>query len=888
MYVRLYRLLLRLFPPAFRAEYGREMERLLRDRLREARQSGRWRLGLWAHAMGDALLEGTRERLRGWRVDVRGPTAGSGRGRGGMMEGWLQDIRYAVRSLVKRPGFTAAAVATLALGLGAVVSIFSVVNGVLMRPLPFAEPDELRVLWTRYMPEGRRGRGMDHPDIRAMQASVPALSVAGYSTTRQTLSGLGDPEALFGVQVTDGLIDLMGLEPALGRDLSAADDVDGGPRVVVVSHAFWTERLGRDPEAIGRTVTLNDEPWEVVGVAPRGFDFPDGAELWLPRRHQADGCGHGCRILVAVARLVPGASDEEAASQLDALAARLAEEHPDAHREALFELQPMLEHEVAEVRTALWVLLGAVGMVLLIACANVANLMMVRANARTAEVALRAALGASRLRILRQLLAESAVIALAAGLLGLGLAHWGTAGLIALAPDSLPRLDGVAIDTSVLAFALLLVAATIGLFGLAPALGATRRPLEESLGKGRGSSDAGRRFRGAGSLLLVGEVALSVVLLLGSGLLLRTLAEMQRVELGFDVEGIERFRTALPESRYDSLEIPAFLGRLEEELETIPGVQAAGWGFGVPFAPGSMSTSVGLLDRPEVPPSDRPSLEVRPASTGFLAATGVELVRGRWFDERDVYGAPAVAVVNEAAVRAHYAGVDPLGRMIGADVSWSFAATPPRTIVGVVRDVAEENPRQEPAPALYLPNAQFGVETGYFFLRLAPGVETALPEARRAVARLDPGLAIWDAGPVEEAVAEARAPNVFYATLLGVFSVLALVLAAVGLYGVVAYAVSRRTRELGIRMALGARGDSVVGMVLGQGMRPALLGLGLGLVAFWFGARVLESMLYGVSPQDPLTIAAATALLLLVVAAATLVPARRASRIAPASALRAE
>lgn len=876
---RFYRALMWVLPADFRDDFGRDLEQAYHDLLAEAEtpaERSKVRLDAAADLVWQATIEWSERTRRAFRRVRR-----EGMG----MDGWIQDLKFGVRTLLKRPAFSVAAIVTLGLGIGATVSMFSVVDRVLLQPLPYPDSEQLVVLWATELATGERGQSVDHPDVRTLQAEVPDLALAGHSSTRPTLTGFGDPVVVFGSRVTDGLITLMGLTPALGRDLRRDDDVDGGPRVVVVSHDFWTGRLGGDKDVIGRTITLSDEEWEIVGVAPRGFDYPGGAELWMPRRH-GEGCQHGCRIMAAVGRLAPGSDIESVTPRLDAAAARMAEEFPDSHTEAGFALESMLDHEVSDVRTALWALLAAVGTVLLIACANVANLMLVRSTARRPEVVLRATLGASRLRIMRQLLTESLLLAAAAGAVGLALAYWGTEVLTSMAPESLPRLDAAPLNGRMLGVTTLLVGVVSALFGVFPALQMSRGAAKPSGGATRvAGSREGERSR---SLLLVGEIALSLMLLLGTGLLVRTLAEIRAVDLGFETEGIERFRVSLPDARYDSIATGLSILRMEEDFASIPGVAAAGWAFGVPLAAGNMNVSFSLSDRPEVPPSEKPVIAVRPATPGFLQATGTPLLRGRWIADDDRYGTQSVAVINQAAVDAFFPDSDPIGVQIDADVSWAFAGTPPSTIVGVVGDVIQRSPTETPEPAMYLANTQFGANTGYFSLRLQPGVATAIPEARAAIAAMDPSLAIWDVARMEDVVVEARAATFFYATLLTVFSVVALVLAAVGLYGVVAYSVTQRTREIGIRIALGAATDDVTSMVVRQGVRPAVLGIVLGLAGSWFAARLITSLLYGVSPTDPLTIAGVSITLLLVALAATSLPARRAARVAPASALRAD
>ncbi len=878
---RVYRLLLRIFPAAFREEFGEDMERLFAERLREVDGRPLARAGLWAAGAWDVVSHGLRERVS------RGAAAfGNGRREGTTMEGWIQDLRFGVRSMLRRPGFTVSAVGTLALGIGVTVAIFSVVDGVLLRPLPYPESDRLVVFWKANAQRGSRSDNVDHPDVRTWQEAVPGFDLAGYAGTRPTLTGQGEPEVLSGVRVTDGLLSIFGVEPALGRDVRRSDDVPDGPRVVVVSHDFWTTRLGADPDALGTTLTLDGEPWEIVGVAPEGFAEPAGTQVWVPRHHPADDCGHGCNIMAAVGRLPEGLELEAAEERLRAVDRRLAGDFPNAHRDVVTELERLQDVRVADVRPALWILMASVGMVLLIACSNVANLLMVRAAGRRAEVALRATLGADRGRLLRQLFTESALLAGLGGALGLGLAAVALPALVSLAPAELPRLGEVGLDGRVVAFTLVVTAAVAFLFGLWPALRLAGRPLQAILQGTR--TTAGRRAGLSRSLLLTGQVALSLALLLGAGLLFRTLLEIRSVDLGFRTEGVERFRLSTPESRYDTEGTIRFLAELEARLEALPSVEAAGLAFGVPLAPGSIHTAANLLDRPGIPEPDWPGVAIRPASPGYVEAAGIPLVQGRWFTDADTRETTPVVVLNAAAARAFYPDGEVLGKRLELPISWGFDEDPARTVVGVVGDVRSERATRRDVPAAYLPNAQFGANVMYVTLSLAPGAAGALSDARQTLRELDPAMAVTNVVRMEDVVRREGASTRFYLTLLVLFSGLALLLAAVGLYGVVAYAVSRRTREIGIRMALGARQDDVVGMVVRQGLVPAGVGIVLGLAGSWFGARALQAVLYGVEPQDPVVLVGATAVLVLVSGAASLLPARRAARIPPAMALREE
>lgn len=871
---RVYRALLLAFPADFRRECGDEMTRLFLERLGE---TASWpaRAVFWLRAVTDVVVQAGAE----WADVVAKLSSG-----GMTMGGWVQDIRLAIRGLRRRPGFTAAAVGTLALGLGVVVALFSVVDAVLLRPLPYPDSEELVVFWKVGTDDGSRDRSVDHPDLDAWSEALPALQILGYASSQPTLLLEGSAEVVTATRVTGAPLSTFAVTPHMGRDLTRADDVSDGPRVAVLSHAFWSTRLGADPDVVGTSINLNGEPWEIVGVAPEGFAFPGRPDLWLPRLHQAEGCQHGCNVMIAAGRLPDGMDIAAVEERLRAVDVRLAEAFPEEHGDVSTELQSMHEHDVADVRSGLWVLMGAVALVLLIACANVANLMIVRGAGRSGEMAVRATLGASRGRLVRQLLAEALVLAGMAGVLGTLLASWGIHALVGLAPDGLPRMDEVGRDPRALGFAAFLVLLVTVVFGLLPARRVARVAPASFLHGG--TRVEGRRRSGwSRSLLLSGEVALSLVLLLGAGLMLRTLAEIRAVELGYQVEDIERFRLSTPESRYDTEETLRFFAELEDRLAALPSVEAVGHAFGVPFAPGSMTVGIELRSRPDAEPAP---VGLRPASPGYMEALRIPLVRGRWFTEDDVHGAEAAAVVNEAAARLLFPDGSPLGERFSVSANWGFDDEPDWTVVGVVGDTRVSDATQPDLPTVYLSNAQFGVNIAYFTMRRAAGSPSVLPAARQLLGDMDPQLAMTTEESLAEAVARETASTQFYLTLLGLFSALAVVLAAVGLYGVVAYSVSRRVREIGIRRALGARAEDVVGLVVRQGVAPALYGVAVGLVAAWIGARALSTLLYGVEPGDPLTLVGATLLLLVVVLFATLVPARRAAAIHPGNALREE
>lgn len=871
----LYRAILRVYPGDFRRDFGPDMVALFERRARDLEGHAHAHTRFLARALADAgvgaLAEWGRVATRHletatWEVGV---------------QGWNHDLRAAVRALARRPAFALTAGTTLALGMAAVIAMFSVVDGVLLRPLPYPDSERLAVIWKVDERQDSRSLNVDHPDVRAWN-TIEGLQVVGYSSHRPTLTGFGAARVVEAASVTGGILGVFGLEASMGRDLAPGDDVPDGPRVALVSHGFWRGELGGDPAVLGRTLTLNGEAWQIVGVAPEGFGFPDDTRIWYPRRHQAVGCGHGCNLMRSVARLPAEAERRDAVVQrLAGLDRELGRDFPEAHGDVVTELERMHEHEVADVEDALWMLFAAVGMVLLIACANVANLLLVRAAERADETAIRWTLGADRRRLLRQFLAEALVLTAASGAVAVLVAGAALGVLSALAPAELPRIDGVGLDLRAVALSGLLVLGVTATFGLIPA----RLPRPGALRSGVRSVGDRRAARSRSALLAL-EVALSLTLLLGTGLLLRSLHAMRSIDLGFEPAGVERFRLAVPASRYDTEATLQLFDELDRRLSALPGVVVAGHGFGVPFAAGSINTGITLLDRPEA--GDDLDADVRPSSPGYLDALGLRLVEGRWIEEADRRDALAVAVLNRAAADAFFPDGDALGRRVSLGFSWGFDDEPDRTVVGVVDDIRTEALTEPDPPAVYMPNAQVGTNLTYFHMRLGSGSGSALAEARRVVGALDAELALTTEERLSSAVDRASADTRFYLSLLSSFAGLALVLAGVGLYGVVAYAVGRRRREIGVRRALGAGQVEVLGLVVKQGLGPAVVGGLLGLGASWVLGGAVQALLYGVSPLDPLATLAATGVLLVVVLVATLLPARRAARVAPVEALRSD
>ena len=803
-----------------------------------------------------------------------------------------QDLRFAARSLRRTPGLTLAIVLTLALGIGANSAIFSVVNGVLLRPLPFAEPDRLVTVFDIYLGLDLPHSALSEPELLDVERLPGFSAVAGYRAARRTLTGAGDPERLPALLVTGNFAQVLGVAPARGRFIAADEAGPGGPAVAVLSDGLWRRRFAADPAVVGRSVQLDGVPTTVVGIMPRGFVF-EGAELFVPALiDRAAPAPRTAHYLSAVARLRPGATLEAARAQAASLTRLLIADNPDAYSAGGFSfgLEPATDTVVGSARPALLTLLGAVALLLVVACANVANLLLVRAESRRRELAVRSALGAGRGRLVRQFLAEGVLLALGGGGLGLALAWAGVPALLALSPASLPRHENIAVDPVVAGVTLALALATGLVFGLAPALQATGVHAGVVLREGGGRG--GTRARGWVRRGLVAvEVALAVVLVAGAGLLLRSFWHLQQIEVGFRPDHVLALDLALPESRYtDTASVVGFYRTLEERLRTLPGVAAVGGTSVVPLSGAAGNWDIEIEGRPQRPGDPAPSPNVNMATPGYYRALRIPMARGRAFDETDDERAPPVAVVNETMARTLWPGEDPVGRrfrVVGDSTEWM-------TVVGVAGDTRSWGlataPRAEyTLPVYQLPTALRAVRRSLTMLIRSAGDPLAqTAPAREIVAALDRDLAVANVRTLDQVVADSVGERRLTLLLLGLFGGVALLLALVGIYGVTAYGVSQRTREMGIRLALGAAPGAVRWLVLGEGLRLALLGLGAGLVLALGGARVIRSQLYGVGSADPTTYLALSTVLLLVAAAASWIPARRATRVDPAITLRAE
>lgn len=882
----LLRLVALALPREFRARFAEGMLETVRDGLDERR--GLARAGFAVRSLVGIVLAGVRERWSPSGLSRSTTPASSPRplDRSDLMDVVRQELRFAARSLRRRPTFAALVVGTLALGIGATTAVFSVVNGVLMQPLPYAEPDELVMVWA-YDVQSEPARGsMSVPDILSLQESTAFVGIEGWTPGSFTLTGGDTPVEIDGARVTGSLLAVLEGTPHLGRDLRAEENSPDAPRVAVLSHGFWVDRLASDPSVVGTTIELDEVAHEIVGVMPPGFEYPDDAEIWVPHRTDLSSCGRGCQTLLAVGRLAPGIGVDAAGERVASTAALLAEEFPNSNQFKGLRVEPMVDVVVGDVRGGLWVLLGAVGGVLLIACANVANLLLVRAASRTTEVAVRSALGASPRRMVGGTLAESALLATMGGALGVGIAALAVRAFRFVPPDTVPRMDTVAVDAPVLVFGAVVTVAVTLLFGLAPAVGLARGSAGKALG---GAARAGHRREGRfRAALLAVEVGLSVVLLAGAGLFLRSLVELQGVDLGFDQTEVVRFNVDLPQSKYAELsQISDFYQRLEARLREVPGVEAVGSAWDPPLWSGRIYGSVRVDDRPAAAPGEERDAAIRPATPGFFDVLGLRLLEGRGILPTDVDGPLGVAVVNEAFVRENFPGENPMGRTFRMSASFGWRPAEGFRIVGIVGDV-RARPTADADPAIYVPHAQFGPGRLSVHLRGRAGMEGLVTAARGIVNEMDPNLPLTRVQTMREAMTEATGTTRFYLALVGAFAGLAVVMTGVGLFGVVSFLVSRRTREIGVRVALGAGTGRVRSMVVAQGLLPALWGVGIGVATTLLGGRVIESLLFTVRPGDPMILAGVAVLLVALSVLATLVPARRATRVDPVVALRAE
>ncbi len=799
------------------------------------------------------------------------------------LDSLLKDLHFAVRSLARRPAFTLLTLATIGLGIGANTAIFTVVNSVLLQPLPYPEPDELVMVWEQDRVRGWErvpGSAEDFLVWRDESASLEA--VAGGAGASFSLTGDAAPERVTGFRVSGDFFDVFGVAPLLGVPFGNESTVEGQDRKVVLSHGLWTRRFGEDPSIVGRSIDVDGAPAEVVAIMPRGFQFPSAAQMWMPLVFsEAQLQDRNWHFILTVARLAPDASIGTAQAEMETIAGRLAQEFPESNADFGITVQPLHTEMTTQVRDMLLVLLGAVGFVLLIACANVANLLLVRASGRARELSVRTALGAGRARIVRQLLTESLLLAGGGGVLGLGVATLGLDGLLALSPITRPGGGEIAIDGWVLAATALGALATGLIFGLAPVAAVWKTDVQTALKEGRGQTGgAGRRLR---SGLVVAEIALALVLVTGAGLMVQSVRRMLDVDVGMETENALVAQLALPPAAYPAPEEQIlFWDRLLDEAHAIPGVEDAALATLLPPASGGQY-HVRVEGVHEAWTMDLPVARARAVSTNYFEAMGIPLLRGRGFTPDDDGETSMVIVVDEAFVDQHFPGEDPIGRRIRTLLD------EPREIVGVVGNVANSGLQNQAGPTTYFPYAQHPFGGGQtVVLRTASDPTAFVPALQEAVWGLDPDLPLVGVQTLEERLADSVQQSRFNSLLLSLFGALAAALAGIGIYGVVAYTVSERTSELGLRMALGASGSDVRGLVLKTAVGLTVGGVILGLGASLALTRVIESFLFGVEATDPLTLVAVSVGLCLVAIVASLVPAVRASRLDPLLALREE
>jgi predicted permease len=810
----------------------------------------------------------------------------------------MQDLRFGARALRRNPGFATIAILTLALGIGANAAIFSVVNAVLLRPLPWSDADRAVMIWSKWTAFDKTwvatGEVVDY-----RRRSQTLAEVAAWGHGQVNLTGDGEPERLPAGNVTSNLFSTLGVVPLHGRTFTAAEDVANGPRLVLLGHALWVRRFAADPSIVGRSIQINGIGYEVIGVMPAGFvlptDFqnPEPTQLWMPLQMDPASTDHGSHGLYAAGRLKPGFTVQQAADDLHGIARVMTAEglYP-AQMQFDTVVLSLTDEVVGTVRRAIWLLFGAVAFLLLIACANVANLLLARAEGRQREIAVRAALGASGARVVRQLLTESLVLTIGASILGLLLAYAGVRAVAWWNPASVPRVAGSTVDLQVLFFTAVVAMFTSVAFSLAPATRALRVGLTDSLKDGaQGASSGGARQRFRNALVVV-EMALAVVLLVGAGLMLRSLWSLQRVQLGFNPTHVQTMRLALPAATYERPEqVVLFFERLLERVRQLPGVRTAGAVRSLPL--GSTIGDWGLQVEGFTPtPGTGAKGDWQIVTDGYLEAMGERLLRGRSFTAADRTETMPVALINEEMARLYWSGRDPIGGRL--KIGGANAQRPWVTVVGIVADVRHNGITDVVKEKFYVPHTQWHVSTGNPIRAMSLVIKSdqdprlLVRPVREVIRSLDSNLPVSDVRTMEDVVARTLSAPRFTGMLLGVFAALALALSAIGIYGVLSYVVSRRTREIGIRMAVGAGRADVLRLVLSSGLGLSLMGMMIGLVISAAVGRLMRTLLHDVTPNDPATLAGVAVLLTVVAAVASLVPAWRATRVDPVTALKAE
>jgi len=809
-------------------------------------------------------------------------------------------MRYGARMLLKSPGFTVVAVLTLALGIGANTAIFSVVNFVLLRPLEYANPDQLVMVWERNTKKGWNESPTSFADFVDFRDNAKSVELVAFTDTNFNLTGGDQPERVAGLRVSANLFSLLGVNPARGRWFAPGEDKPGAGHVLILSYGLWQRSFGGNSNLVNRTVQLNGQSYTVVGVMPPTFKFPpafsatttseeliSNADLWVPLTTDDVPLIRNIRNLKMIGRLKAGVAPQQAQAEINSIASRLAREYPDVNAGLESVVIPLHEQIVGDVREALLILLGAVVLVLLIACANIANLLLSKATARHKEIAIRTALGANRGRLLRQLLTESTLLGLLGGGFGFLVAYAGSKTLVSFGSFSIPQLTDFSFDMKVPLFALVVSLLTSLIFGLAPAIDASNPNLNEALKEGGRSSSGGATRARLRNALVITEVALAVVLVTASGLMLRSFVRLQGTSSGLNPHNLITLELELPDVRYHAAQQQTlFQQQLLQRVASLPGVQNAATVDNLPFSGNAFNTSFTIEGRPTGPTTETPRAYYRVISPDYFPAIGIELHKGNQFTDRDTAEQPGVAIVNETAAQRYWPGVDPLGKRIKRGRPES--KNPWLTVIGIVSGSRQLSLKEGSQPEIYVPYLQNPGLTFTLVARTASDPRSLTGALRKEVLSADREIPAVNIKLMEELISNSVAKERFYVLLLAVFAALALILAAVGVYGVMSYSVTLRTRDIGIRMALGARPVDIFKHIVGQALLLGLIGLGVGIVLAIASTRVMSSLLYGINATDPLTLAITSLVLLAVALLASYLPARRATRVDPLVTLRYE
>ena len=864
-------------------EFERELEShlamLIEENLRrgmppaEAERAARIRLG------GLTQLKETNRELRGLPF----------------IETFLQDARYAWRMLRKNPGFTAVAVLTLALGIGANTAIFSVVYAVLLKPLPYAHPEQLVTAFQANTEEGVPEDGVSYPNFEEWRAQNHVFSeLAGITAHQLTLTGRGEPSVVDTSVVTPEHFALLDVKPLHGRVFFPAEGKQGAPPVVIISENLWRGTLGADPRILGSSIILDKRPFTVVGIMPAGFRSPfieTKQEVWIPLVQDplfgswmARRAGHWLPVF---GRLKPGVSIAQAQAEMDAISDRLAREFPAENKGWTVRLVPLQKEIVGDVRTALLVLLGAVGLVLLIACANIANLLLTRATSRSKEIAVRTALGAGRARIIRQLLSETAVLGLLGGIIGIALAYAGVQVLGSLMPENLPRLNPIRVDNFVLAFALVLSAIASVAFGLVPAIFSANSNIQGSLRDGGGRSGESLNRRRARSFLAAAEISLAMVLLVAAGLLLRSFSKLTSVSPGFETHSIVKAEVSLPQFQYSTPpQWIAFSDKLLAQVQAQPGMQDTAVAVPLPIVNGKINLGFDIVGAPPASAAESRLADYASVSPEYLRVMGIPLLAGRFFNQQDILSAPRVSVISKTFAQRYFPNQDPIGKRL----NFGFPPNPDveREIVGIVGDVRDVSLGEAPGPMMYVPFAQAPFWGANLVVKSTLSTSAVAAAIRQEVQNIDRDLPVTDVAKLPDLIDASVSQQRFRTFLLGLFAAMALILAATGIFGVIAYSVACRTNEIGIRLALGASRSAILRMILRETLLLTLAGLLVGIPCALAASHFVGHLLFGVSANDPVTLAAVAFTLAAVAAFAGFLPARRAMRVDPVIALRHE